>query len=193
MTGYPYDLEKAKALMKEAGYENGFDVKVMAVNNKSYGTGIVQAILPMLKKIGINVIIEQVEGAVMTEKVYTSNDYEAYMSSFNTGPDDFEVLFRWHSKNPHAAGNYFEYNNPEYDATLDKALVETDPAKKLAMLRQAHQIFVDDAPVWFFNYNKAIIATQPWAHGFRPEPVEHMYQYMENVWVEESSPRANMK
>ena len=84
-----YDLNKAKALMKEAGYENGFDVKVMAVNNKSYGTGIVQAILPMLKKIGINVIIEQVEGAVMTEKVYTSNDYEAYMSSFNTGPDDF--------------------------------------------------------------------------------------------------------
>ena len=72
--------------MKEAGYEKGFDVKVMAVNNKSYGTGIVQAYLPMLKKIGINVIIEQVEGAVMTEKVYTSNDYQAYMSSFTSGP-----------------------------------------------------------------------------------------------------------
>jgi peptide/nickel transport system substrate-binding protein len=69
------------------------------------------------------------------------------------------VLFRWHTKNPHAAGNYFEYSNPEYDATLDQALVETDPDKKLALLRKAHQIFVDDAPVWFFNYNKAIIAT----------------------------------
>jgi peptide/nickel transport system substrate-binding protein len=66
-----------------------------------------------------------------------------------------------------------------------------DPDKKLALLKQAHQIFVDDAPVWFFNYNKAIIAYQPWVHGLRPEAIEHMYQYMENVWVEESSPRAN--
>jgi peptide/nickel transport system substrate-binding protein len=193
MKGYEYDLEKAKALMKEAGYEKGFTVKVMAVNNKSYGTGIVQAYLPMLKKIGINVVIEQVEGAVMTEKVYTSMDYEAYMSSFTSGPNDYQVLYRWHSKNPHESGNYFEYNNPEYDALLDKALVEMDPDKKLKLLQQAHQIFVDDAPVWFFNYNKAIIAHQQWAHGFRPEAVEHMYQYMEHVWVEDSSPRANKK
>jgi len=191
MAGYSYDLEKAKALMKEAGYENGFDVKVMAVNNKSYGTGIVQAYLPMLKKIGINVIIEQVEGAVMTEKVYTSNDYQAYMSSFTSGPNDYLVLWRWHSKNPHASGNYFEFNNPEFDALLDKAAVEMDADKKLALLKQAHKIFVDDAPVWFFNYNKAIIAFQPWVHGLRPEAIEHMYQYMENVWVEASSPRAN--
>jgi peptide/nickel transport system substrate-binding protein len=191
MKGYPYNLEKAKALMKEAGYEKGFKVKVMAVNNKSYGTGIVQAYLPMLKKIGIDVIIEQVESAVITEKVYTSMDYEAYMSSFTSGPNDYSILYRWHSKNPHGAGNYFEYNNPEYDVILDKALVEMDPDKKLTLLQQAHQIFVDDAPVWFFNYNKAIIATQPWAHGFRPEPIEHMYQWMENVWVDASSPRAN--
>jgi peptide/nickel transport system substrate-binding protein len=60
-------------------------------------------------------------------------------------------------------------------------------------LRQADALFREDAPVWFFNYNKAVVAHQPWVHGIKPVAVEIMYQEMADVWVDESSPRAKEK
>jgi peptide/nickel transport system substrate-binding protein len=50
-----------------------------------------------------------------------------------------------------------------------------------------------DAPMWFFNYNKAVLAYQPWVHGMQSNPVEAMFQDMDKIWVEESSPRAKLK
>ena len=55
------------------------------------------------------------------------------------------------------------------------------------------EIFVEDAPLWFFNYNKAILAHQPWVHGLAAVAPEMMFQDMTSVWIDETSPRANMK
>ena len=86
-----------------------------------------------------------------------------------------------------------EYNNPEFDKLLDAAGKERDPAKKTELLRTADGIFKEDAPLWFFNYNKAIIAHQPWVHGIKPVAVEHMFQDFTSIWVEADSPRATQK
>ena len=51
----------------------------------------------------------------------------------------------------------------------------------------------DAAPVWFFNYNKAVMARQPWVHGLKPVAIEMMFQDMTEVWVDDSSPRAKQK
>jgi peptide/nickel transport system substrate-binding protein len=68
-----------------------------------------------------------------------------------------------------------------------------DKEKKLGYVKQAEEIFVEDAPIWFFNYNKAVLAHQPWVHGLAPVAPEMMFQDMTNVWIDETSPRANMK
>ena len=43
----------------------------------------------------------------------------------------------------------------------------------------------DEAPVWFFNYNKAVLAYQPWIHGLQANPTEITHQYTEDIWVDE--------
>jgi peptide/nickel transport system substrate-binding protein len=68
-----------------------------------------------------------------------------------------------------------------------------DQNKILEYVQKAEEIFVEDAPIWFFNYNKAVLAKQPWVNGLAPVAPEMMFQDMTNVWVDETSPRANMK
>ena len=77
--------------------------------------------------------------------------------------------------------------------TLDPAATVQDKATKMEMLRIANDLITQWAPLWFYNYNKAVIAFQPWVHGMEPVGVEMMYQHMDGVWVDETSPRANDK
>jgi len=84
---------------------------------------------------------------------------------------------------------FFRHPGPIH--SLEQAAEER--GQKLALVQQAEAIFVEDAPLWFFNYNKAILAHQPWVHGLAPVAPEMMFQDMTNVWIDESSPRANMK
>ena len=49
-------------------------------------------------------------------------------------------------------------------------------------------LLYDEAPVWFFNYNKAVMAYQPWLHGLQANPTEITHQYPEDIWVDATSP-----
>lgn len=190
---YDYDLEKAKKLMKEAGYEKGFVIeKAIGTANKSWGTGIYEAAMPYLKKIGITMKIQQMEGAAMAERV-RAGDYQMFIWSLESGPDPLVVLERWKSENPQAAGNYVKYNNKEFDKFMDMAAKERDEKKKIEYIQKAEAFFSEDAPVWFFNYNKAIMAFHPWVHGLAKVAPEMMFQDLTLVWVDEKSPRANAK
>ena len=62
--------------------------------------------------------------------------------------------------------------------------------KRLDYVKKANDLFREEAPLWFFNYNKAIIAYQPWVHGIQAVGPEMMFQDFTEVWVESSSPRA---
>ncbi len=190
---YTPNLEKAKQLMKEAGYEKGFTIdQAIGTANKSWGTGIYEAAMSYLKKIGITLKIQQMEGAAMAERI-RKGEYQMYIWSIGSSSNALSALQRWKSNNPQAAGNYFLYNNAEFDNLLDQAAASKDPKQKMELIMKANAIFTDDAPVWFFNYNKAVMAHHPWVHGLAPVAIEMMYQDMTNVWVDENSPRANVK
>ena len=63
-----------------------------------------------------------------------------------------------------------------------------DQASRTDLLRQANNLLYEDAPVWFFNYNKAVLAYQPWIHGLQANPTEITHQYPEDIWVDAKSP-----
>ena len=122
-----------------------------------------------------------------------AGDFQALIWSLDSGPDPLVALKRWSSDNPRSSGNYANYHNPAYDKLLAEAARQRDPQKKMALVRQADAMLCDDAPVWFFNYNTAIMAYQPWVHGVQPVAVEMMYQDLKDIWIDDTSPRANEK
>lgn len=181
--GYEYNFEKAKELMKAAGYEKGFSFEVLTTTSKSYGVGVVEAMMPFLKKINIQVKPQLVEGAVLAERA-RSGDFQAVTWSLESGPDPLQALMRFHSDNPRSSSNYPGYKSAAFSDLLDKAAKERDYATKIDLLKKADAVFKEDAPVWFFNYNKAIIAYHPWVHGIQSVAPEMMYQDLSRIWVD---------
>ena len=141
----------------------------------------------MLARVGINVKVKQMETAVLVDTM-RKGEYQAYIISSQTGPDPLAALKCFHSSTPVAACGQHRFRNAEFDKLIDEAGQTTDPAKLTELLRKADGIVYDEAPIWFFNYNKAVLAYQPWVKGLQANATELTHQYPELIWVTEQSP-----
>jgi peptide/nickel transport system substrate-binding protein len=148
--------------------------------------------MPYLKKIGIELKIQQMEGAAMDARIRAS-DFDMFIWSLDSGPDSLETMSRWKSDVDVGSGNYVKFKNPEFDKLLNQAAVAKSDAEKNELVKKADAIFTEEAPMWFFNYNKAIMAFHPWVHNLSKVAPEMMFQDLTAVWVDETSPRADEK
>ena len=65
---------------------------------------------------------------------------------------------------------------------------DDDAEKRVQLLQKANALLFDEAPIWFFNYNKAVMAVQPWLKGIQLDATELTHQNVEDLWVDETSP-----
>jgi len=144
-------------------------------------------VIPMLDKVGIKAKVKQVETAVLAEVVRTG-DYQAFIYSQASGPDPLAALKCFHSSTPQPACNYMAYKNADFDKIVDQAGQADDVAKRSELLQKANALLYEEAPVWFFNYNKAVMAVQPWLKGIQLNATELTHQNVEDLWVDEASP-----
>ncbi|WP_099825112.1 ABC transporter substrate-binding protein [Oceaniglobus indicus] len=186
---YEYDVEKAKQLLADAGYPDGVDVELTATQNESWGLTIVEAIIPMLNEAGIRVTAKPVEASVLGAEV-PAGDFHSFMWSNVSGPDPFAVMTSFYSDTSVSSGNYWRFDNAEFDALYEQARDENDPEKRTELLRQANDIIQEEAPMWFFNYNKAVMAYQPWVHGLQANATELAIQNYEDIWIDDTAPES---
>ncbi len=149
---YAYNPEKAKALLKEAGYPNGLSVDVFISKREDYTTNLL-LVQDQLKKIGLNINVTQVDHATYHADARKDKDPMVVMSGPNT-----ETASRWDATYfaagadvlPDGKGgsNFSHYgvHGPGIDAALAAARSEGDADKQAAMLRQIELQLLRDLP-----------------------------------------------
>ncbi|PIE42238.1 MAG: nickel/dipeptide/oligopeptide ABC transporter substrate-binding protein [Gammaproteobacteria bacterium] len=163
-----YDLDKAKALMKEAGYEKGFTVTMISPNNRYVNDEkIAQAIAAMLKKINITVNLTTMPKAQYWPE-YDKKENGIQFIGWSSDTGDSANYSEFLTMTPDEKTGRGQYNagfyaNPELDKLINQANAELDPAKRSALLKQVSKIEYDDAafiPLHWQNlawgYNKKI-------------------------------------
>ena len=100
----------------------------------------VEAVIPMLAKVGIKAKPKLVEVTVLTE-ILMKGDHQALIASSLTGPDSLATLRCYYSKTPRTACNYTGFNNADFDKLLDDAAQEGDMAKRDEILKKASAYF----------------------------------------------------
>lgn len=140
----PYDPEKSKQLLKEAGYGNGFDITLDCPNNRYINDeAICQAIAAMWAKVGVKTSLNAMPRATYFPKVQ-SLDTSAYL--FGWGVPTFDALYTLQSlirsKGQGADGsfNYGGYSNAEVDKLVDQIKTETDNDKRNAAIHKVLEI-----------------------------------------------------
>ncbi len=161
---FEYDLEKAKALLKEAGWEdtngNGIldkDGKELSFKIKTnQGNKVREDIAVVLeqqfKEIGVEAKPEIIEWSAFIKQVTAPNwDYEAMILgwSLSTFPDQFDIF---HSSQAEEGLNMNWYSNPEADKLMEEARQTTDIEKYKAIHKDLYQILVDDQAYTFLYY-----------------------------------------
>ncbi len=130
---YTYDLEKAKELLAEAGYADGFDLTITVPSSYSQHVDTAQIIASQLEAVGINVTIQEVEWTSWYNDVYRGRDYQATVISFDGDLNPSDWLARYKSD---ASNNFFNYSNEEYDSLLEQALATIDTDEKADLYKQ---------------------------------------------------------
>jgi len=158
---YPHDVEKAKELLKQAGYPDGFSIRFSL--GKETTERIAQVVQANLAEVGIKVKIERYEWGTYLNKMLGTGDYDMGRSGFGIFVMDPQLLIEriFHSKNIGLPGNFARYNNPEVDKLLEATFDERDISKRREMFDEIQTIVHNDAvyvPIcWYVNpvaYNK---------------------------------------
>ena len=140
---YPYNPEKAKELLTEAGYPDGFSLTITAPSNYAVHVNAAQVLAEQLKAVGIDAKINLVEWATWLSDVYKERNFEATVVGFDASFLTARALLeRWISDN---SKNMINFNDPEYDRVLKEAFAATNEEEQTALYKQAEKILSDDA------------------------------------------------
>ncbi len=145
-----FDVEKAQALMAEAGYADGFSITMMAPNNRYVNDDkIAQAVASMLSKINIKVDLQTMPKAQYWPK-FDERAADMMMIGWHSDTEDSANFHQFLSACPNADTGNGQYNsgnycNPEADALMDAANTETDPAKRGELLKKLEGILYSEA------------------------------------------------
>lgn len=164
---YTYDVEKAKELMAEAGYEDGFDITITVPSNYQKHVDTAQVIAQQLKEINVNATIEPVEWGQWLEQVYTNAEYETTIVGLTGKLDPNDILGRYVSD---YGKNFMKYSNPDYDKLIEEAKTASDE-ERVELFKECQKVLTEDAAaVWICDPN-AIAVTRSDLKGYTFYPV----------------------
>jgi peptide/nickel transport system substrate-binding protein len=164
---YPFDLEKANALMKEAGYADGFTMTLDATNNRYVNDQqVAQALAGMLAKIGITVQLNLMPKSNFFGYIRVPSDKSSFiMSGWDTPSGDAggmynSMMYSRDKKKGYGQANRGAYASEEFDAWIDKADATPRVEERDKFLQEATKIAVRDIVLIPIHYEQDLYAAK---------------------------------
>jgi peptide/nickel transport system substrate-binding protein len=158
LTGtYPYDPERARELLAEAGYPDGFEVSFELPEPYNIERRSGQVIAQQLAEVGIDVELSVVEWGTWIQRIFLGGDYDMTIIG-HSEPRDINVY-----ANPEY---YYRYDNPRIAELLEEAESASSDAEEVAAYREIARTIAEDAVnVWLFS-PPYLVAARSDVYGF---------------------------
>ena len=160
------DVEKAKALLKEAGVTGRISVDFMVPAGAEIHA-VAEVIQSMAADVGIDMKIRVTEFATSL-KQGEAGQYQAYLLAWSGRTDPDGNLYSFAKCK--APLNYSGYCNPEVDKLLDQSRIPSDPAARMAIYGKLTKILLDDDPIIYLYHRRILIAHTARLEGYTQMP-----------------------
>ena len=177
-----YNVEKAKELLAEAGYPEGFPMRIWVQSSDQTRQEACVIIQSMLEEVGITVTVEPMDGAVMDDTIVKGGDFDACSSMYYNLMGDADYVL-YSNISPESTSNLSHYSSEDAMAKLLAARSLTDDAERAAVYSEISAIMAQDRPyipLWAYQN---LVGVRTGVQGFTLSPIT-AYRY-ENVSVYE--------
>lgn len=167
---YPYDPEKAKQLLADAGLSGGFEVKLTTLAGSADDATLFTALQQMWAPLGVNLKVEQVDNPTRGEK-NRSGDFDIHTYGWANDVNDPAQVTGWlgYYKQRQAVGT--GWNNQEFNTLFEASNIETDPAKRKGEYKRMQEIYATEAPLLFLFETPFAVAVSKSIEGYVQTPL----------------------
>ena len=166
---YDYDPEKAKALLAEAGYADGFTMSITVPSNYTPHVNTAQVVAAQLKAVGITANVVEIEWNSWLQDVYAGHDFESTVIGFDaTTLTANALLQRWTSD---SGKNMISFNNSTYDKLIADANASVDDAERTQLYKDAERVLTEQAANVYIQDLAEFVAVNKQLTGYQFYPL----------------------
>ena len=140
---YPHSVEKAKELLAQAGYPDGFDMTISVPNNYQPHMDTAEVVAEQLREAGINVTIQPVEWSTWLDTIYNGRQFQATVVGVDAANMTARAMLERFTSD--YGKNFINYNNPAYDTLFQQAINAQDEATQTDLYKQMESMLADTA------------------------------------------------
>ena len=153
----PHDPAKARKLLAEAGYPNGFEAVLRVAPQYYYTVRAGEVIVDQLAKVGVKVRIEQIEWGQWLSRVWKEADYDLTIIGHAEA---------WDIANYANPKYYYRYDNPKFQELFKQSEVTLDDKTRRQQYAQMQRMLADEAPVVFLFIHPRLVVAKKGVTGF---------------------------
>lgn len=166
---YNKDVEKAKELLKEAGYENSLEFSITVPSNYQPHVATAEVLVEQLKAVGVNASIELVDWDTWLSGTYSERNYQATVIGVDANPLTARALLERYRSD--AGNNFMNYNNPDFDAKLDAAFATYDDEEQTKLFKECLSILSETAASAYIQDLPCFVAVRKNIAGYQFYPL----------------------